>query len=345
MSSTIRDVAREAGVSISTVSRVMNDSSPVSEEKKKAVTEAAEKLGYAPNPAARSLQNKKTGGIGVLLPYVSGEFFSELLNGLDHAAQQREHFLVISTSHRQPTEFTAAIRTMQKLVDGLVIMAPELDAQEAKSLLMTQTPVAFINTYLDGVPMVEHDEEGHMVDMLNFENFRGAYMLARHLLELGHRRIAQVSGPSDAGDAVERTQGFRAAMAEAGIPKSDTVVVEGDYTQEAGAEATKMILEMDPRPTAIMAANDYCAMGVMSTLHAAGVRIPAEMAVAGFDGITGTQYTVPPLTTVRVPVSEIGALAIDRLVAHLEGDDQETVVRRRELPVELVVRGSTVHGT
>lgn len=331
MNVTIRDVARRAGVSISTVSRVLNDTCPVREDKRRSVLEAAQALGYRPNPAARSLLGKKTGGLGVLLPYVSGEFFAELLNGLDEAAQEEGVFLVVSTSHRHVDEFNAAIHAMDRRVDGLVIMAPEMEAPGVESLVASKTPVSFINTYADGL----------RTDVLNFDNYGGSYALTRHLLDLGHRRIAIVRGPAGAGDAEERVRGYRAAMAEAGLSDTSALEFAGDYTQAAGFDVAKTILGTDPRPTAIAAANDYCASGILSALSEAGVAVPADISVTGFDGVTSSQYTLPPLTTVRVPIREVGYQAFKRLVARLNGRVNGGGFQRNVLPVELVIRGST----
>lgn len=337
MSTTIYDVARRAGVSIATVSRVLNGTSPVSEEKRRAVVEAARALSYSPNPAALSLLNKETGGLGVLLPYVSGEFFAELLNGLDRAAQDHNYFLVVSTSHRRPTEFEAAIQALEKRVDGLVVMAPELDADGARLILRSATPVMFINTYLDELPADEH-----AVGMLNFDNYAGAYALTRHLQERGHRDIALIQGPPGAGDARERTRGYRAAMTEAGYADTAHLEFTGDFTQEAGYAAAGRILRATPRPTAVVAANDYCAIGVLSALHVAGLAIPEQMAVVGFDGIDSAQYAVPPLTTAQAPIREIGSLAIHRLVARLRDPERPLPPEHRVLPVNVLVRESTV---
>ncbi len=332
MGITIHDVARRAGVSISTVSRVLNDTTAVHEDKRRSVIEAAEALGYSPNPAARSLLGKKTGGIGVLLPHVGGEFFAELLNGLDEAAHASGHFLVISTSYRHRDEFNAAIRAMDRRVDGLIVMAPELDAEGVASILSSGNAVSFINTLV---------EEGS-ADVLNFDNFGGALALTQHLLGLGHRRIALIKGPSGAWDAQERVRGYRAAMAEEGIEDTASLEFEGEYTSIAGYDATGAILEAVPQPTAIIAANDDCAAGVLSALSEAGVSVPHAVAVAGFDGIPSTQYTLPPLTTVRVPIGEIGYRAVSRLAARIEDQEGEVATQYETVPVELVVRKSTV---
>ncbi|MEO0560165.1 MAG: LacI family DNA-binding transcriptional regulator [Bacteroidota bacterium] len=334
MSATIHDVARQAGVSISTVSRVLNGTSPVKEEKRKLVLEAAEMLGYVPNPAALSLLNKRTGGIGVVLPFVTGEFFSELLSGLDETAQSLESFLIISTSHSRPTEFRKAVLALDKRVDGLVVMAPALDVEEASSLVSPDTPVVFINTHAGEVG----------ADVFNFDNFGGARALTRHLLEDGHERIAVVRGPETAWDAQERVRGYRSAMRDAGF-STDGLEFEGGFTRGDGYTAAESILRTTPRPTAILAANDYCAFGALSALRDAGIEVPREMSVCGFDGLTSSQYAAPPLTTVQVPIREIGHRAIRQLVARVRGDENEQPPNHETVPVELVVRGSTAART
>ena len=330
MSATIHDVAAKAGVSISTVSRVLNRSSPVSSSKQALVIEAAQALGYSPNPAALSLLSKRTGGIGVLLPYLTGEFFSELLRGLDDAAHEHDLILIVSSSHRRPSEFQRSMRMLDKRVDGLIVMAPEIDAVSAASILEGSTPVVFVNTYADGVP----------ADRIDFDNHAGAYAVTRHLLDLGHQRIALVRGPDAARDAQERARGYRDAMAEAGVADTSGLEAEGGYTREAGFDAVQEIMRWDERPTAIVAANDYCAKGVMSALSKRGVRVPEEVSVTGFDGLPSGEYSVPPLTTVRVPIYEIGRRAVRQLAARIGGNGADGGHRRYVEAAEVVVRGS-----
>lgn len=329
MPTTIHDVARRAGVSISTVSRVLNGTSPVQEAKRRLVLEAVAALGYTPNPAARSLLGKRTGGVGVLLPFVNGEFFSELLSGLDEAAQDHERFLVVSTSHRRPAEFRRAGQALDKRVDGFIVMAPEIDAAGAASVLRTDAPVVFLNTRT-GADLA--------ADVFNFDNYAGARALMRHLLEAGHRRFALIHGPSSAWDAQERARGWHDALAGTG---AEAVEIEGDYTREAGYAAARDVLEATPRPTAVVAANDYCALGVVSALHEAGVSVPAEMAVCGFDGLPSTLYAFPPLTTAQVPIREIGSRAVRHLVSRLDGRADDAPYQHEVVPVDLVARAST----
>jgi LacI family transcriptional regulator len=329
MSITIRDVARRAGVSTSTVSRVLNDTCPVDEGKRRRVLDAVEHLGYSPDPAARSLLGKRTGAIGVVLPFVGAEFFSDFLTGLDEAAQSNNLFLIISTSHRDAEEFRAAMHAMEKRVDGIIVMAPELNGN-ARMVPRSGRRLVFVNTYL---------REGSY-NVINFDNFGGAFEITKHLLESGHRDIAIIKGPAEARDARERIRGYRAAMAEYGIDDTSGFEHQGEYTQEAGYLATRSLLMADPpRPTALVCANDYCAMGALRALNEAGVAIPGEMAVAGFDGISSGQYTQPSLTSVKVPMDAIGARAVERLLELIDDGDQTP--RQEVVPVAVVLRAST----
>jgi LacI family transcriptional regulator len=335
MSVTIRDVARRAGVSISTVSRVLNGSSPVSEEKQALVTEAAEALGYHPNPAALSLLNKRTGALGVLLPFMSGEFFSELLGGLDEAAQELGQSLVVSSSHSRPDDFGRAASILHKRVDGLLVMAPELGAAGASQLAASDAPVVFLNT--DAAPDIA-------ADFINFDNYGGARAATEHLIGLGHRRLTFVDGPASAWDAQERARGFREAAHAAGL--GDRIrVVQGGYTREAGFAAAQTLLGTGPLPTGIVAANDYGALGVMSALHEAGIRVPHEVSVCGFDGLPSGAFALPPLTTARVPVRELGARAVRLLLSRIGETERAPTFRRDVVPVEFLARASTAPPT
>ena len=329
MSVTIRDVARRAGVSISTVSRVLNDTCPVHEDKRRRVSEAVAALGYVPNQVARSLQRKETGGLGVLLPYVSGEFFSELLYGIDRTTRRLGFFLMISTSHGSLDEMQAALRGMHQRVDGLLIMAPEGEGAGLGDLLPDETPVVLVNTPANGTAY----------DALTFDNYRGGFLATSHLIELGHRRIAMLTGPDWAHDARERLRGYRDALAAHGLPRNPDYELDGDFSPEAGHGAAERLLALQPRPTAVFCANDQSALAMTAALRNAGLAVPDDLSLVGFDDIPSARYASPPLSTIRVPIRELGVAAVERLVALVRGVDG--AARRDILPVELVVRGST----
>lgn len=330
MDRTIREVARRAGVSIATVSRVLNKTVPVSEDKRKRVLEAVDAVGYTPNPAAQSLLKKETGGLGVLLPYAGEEFFAELLTGADLAAQEYGYYLLICTSHRDDKTLQASIRGLDKRVDGLVVMVPEINAKELAYLAKGEDPVVCINTPLST----------DAVDRINFDNFEGVRKMTAYLIANGHERIALIRGPERAHDAQKRLEGYRAAMQGAGVSDTSMLEFDGDYTKQAGYTVGEKILALDPRPTAIIAANDYCAIGVLSVLHEHGIAVPEEISVAGFDDVPSAQYAAPTLTSVRVPIREIGAAAIRRLVTRLRAK-HPMPHEDQVYPVELVVRQST----
>lgn len=329
MGVTIHDVAHRAGVSISTVSRVLNNTCPVRAEKREAVLEAAAALGYTPNPAARSLLKQKTGGLGVLLPSIVGEFFSELLNGIDHIAQEAGYFLLISTSHWNEAELQAALQVMNKRVDGLLIMAPATPAERLRAAL-PDVPVVFINT----------EAEAGDLDTVNFDNATGERAATRHLIDLGHRAIAIITGPAQAWDAQDRLSGFRMTLEEKGLELPEAWVQEGDFTQEGGMIAMRTLLNLPERPTAVVAGNDLSALGAIAAIREAGLRVPEDISIVGFDDVPSVRYTVPALTTVRIPIREMGMQAIRRLLERIDAPEPLEPLQQR-LAVELIVRDST----
>jgi LacI family transcriptional regulator len=326
--SSIRDVAQRAGVSISTVSRVLNNSCPVSADKRERVEEAARELGYIPNPAARSLLLRKTGVLGVVVPFATGEFFSEFLSGVDQTASDHKYFLLISISHRSDEDLRMAVANLNKRVDGLLVWAPEVRASDVKSLVSRDLPTVFLNSLAPS--------KGD--DLIDFDNYGGMYSLASHLIRQGHRDIAFLKGPPRAADAKLRLEGFRAALSSHGMRLRPDLEFDGEYTVEAGYKVVPRVLRITPPPTAIMAPNDQAAIGVLRGLHEAGVRVPEQMSVTGFDDVPSSRYVTPTLTTAHVPVRELGELAIQKLVGRIDGRDGETGER---LPVEIVLRRSS----
>ena len=300
MAATIRDVALRAGVSVATVSRALNQSGPVREDTRRRIEEAVTALQYRPNNAARSLITRRTGMFGVLLPDLHGEFFSELIRGLDEAAQRHGYHLLLSSSHDLAEELEAALHGMQGRVDGLVVMAPRLSAAKLDVLLPRNTPVVLLNS-----PQVAAS-----VYNLRIDNRGGARAIVEHLISHGHRRIAMITGPAGNHDAEERLAGYRDALSDAGIACDDSLLIEGDFRTSGGHQATGIILSLAERPTAIFASNDAMALGALSALRDARVSVPEDMALAGFDDLSSTQYSIPPLSSVHISISELGARAI-----------------------------------
>ena len=331
---TIRDVAQRAGVSISTVSRVLNKSAGVAEAKRERVKEAASALGYSPNPNALSLLGQSTGGIGVLLPYIAGDFFSEFLEGIDRTTRDNGYYLIVSSTHRVPGAFRAAIQGMHRRVDGLIVMSTQDSADSVKAWLPDGLPVVFVNS----------EVEDRDLEVVNIDNRGGAYMMTEHLIGLGHRRIAFLRGAEGSTDALERLDGYRAALEAHGLTTDPALEFEGDFTLESGERAVPAILEADPRPTALFASNDLSAYGALSGLREAGLRVPDDLSLAGFDDVPLARIASPTLTTVHAPVQEMGQRAIERLLAQAKGTEGHGrgVV---QLPTELAIRESTAPPT
>lgn len=326
----IKDVAREAGVSVATVSRVCNDSGVVSGSTRQHVLDVAAKLGYSPHGAARSLITSRTSTIGVLLPDLYGEFFSEVIRGIDRAVGESGYHLLVSRSHGEEREIVAAFRAMRGRVDGLLVMSPDLDARNAVNALRDHFPVVLLNC------PSERDQH----DSIVIANYDGASEALRHLVECGHRRIAMITGLPRNYDSVERLRAFRDITRDAGIACEDAIEVGGDFTEASGFRAGQMLLEASPRPTAVFAANDSMAIGALSALRSGGARVPEDISVVGFDDIPMARYMNPPLTTVQVDISALGVRAVERLLGHVRGAGDGA--RQRQLvPAHLVVRSSS----
>ena len=326
---TIRDVAREAGVSIATVSRVFNQASLVRQDTCEHVRGVASRLDYWPNSAARSLITNRTSAIGVLLPDLYGEFFSEVIRGIDLAARREKYQVLVSSSHASTETLVAAVRALRGRIDGLLVMAPDADATEAIQDFSTRFPVVLLNPG----PISLH------CSSLSVANFDGAYAAVRHLAGLGHRRIAIVRGPAGNADAEERRRGWRQALLDSGLEASPVLELDGDFSESAGFAATERMLALLPRPTAVFAANDYMAAGVLAAAREAGVGVPGDLAVCGFDDIAIARYLTPALTTVDVDACELGERAIQKLLPFARAR-RPAEASHETLPTRIVGRAS-----
>ena len=325
---TIKDVAREAGVSVATVSRVWNEAAFVSPETRQRVAAVATRMGYSPHGAARSLITRTTHTLGVLLPDLYGEFFSEIIRGIDHTAQAAGYHILVSSSHDSKDEIDAALRSMRGRVDGMIIMSPDLEAQQTLHALQGSFPVVLLNG----------GAESKAFDTITIENHEGAREMALHLVARGHTRIAMICGPRRNYDAAERLRGYQSALTESGIALAESLVVQGDFSELAGHRAVKQLLDLQHRPTAIFAANDSMAIGALSALREAGLRVPEDIAVAGFDDIPMARYMNPPLSTVHVDISKLGERAAALLLSSLHQGPRPR--EQLQLSTTLVIRSS-----
>jgi len=324
----IKDVARKAGVSIASVSRVMNGHGNVGVDTRERVMAAVRSLDYVPHSGARSLITQRTNVVGVLLPDLHGEFFSELIRGIDAVARLRRLQLLLSSTHGDAEELTLAIRTMRGRVDGLLVMSPHVDAALLDKNLPRALPVVLINSPLKDARR----------STLTIDSYRGARAMVNHLIRCGHRRIAHVAGPELNFDAQERLRAYRDELASA-LPRAAPQVLPGDFSEKSGYLAGQQLASQRDRPDAVFAANDVIALGCVAAFREAGLRVPGDIAVAGFDDIPLSSLVSPALTTVRVQIAELGRAALEQLLLSMESPEQTRPVSRALLP-EVVVRES-----
>lgn len=320
---TLAEVAREAGVSPSTVSRIVNGTAKVKDSKAEQVRRAIEKLGYRPNTFARSLVTGASGTVGVLTQDISSPFYNDALSGIERGLMGSGYTPLTVSGHWRSADDQRAVEMMLgRRIEALIVLGGALGDQELTELAQ-QLPVAVMGRTLDlsawgGVS-------------LSLDNRRATQELVSHLLDRGHRRIGFIMGPQDHTDAHERLAGYKAALAERGIAFVPTLVVQGDFHEPSGLIGTQQLVAQHPDMTAIFSSNDQMAYGARLALHRLGLRVPEDMSLVGFDDLPGSAYTTPPLTSVRQPMAEIGDWLARFVVARLQGEEIEPFEPQLEL--------------
>lgn len=304
---TIRDVARACGLSVASVSRVVNGRANVQPATRDKVTAAVRALDYIPNAAARSLSTARSHTLGVVLPNIHGEFFSELMRGMEPAARRKGYLLLLSNMHADPVLAGQALAAMQGRVDGLIVMAPQLDACARESTLPQSLPTVLINS---------PGTEDHFA--LRVDNRSGLVACVAHLLADGRRGIVHLAGAAGNINAEERIDAYRATMA-ARAPDLPVRVLQGDFGEASGELLTRQLIAAGEPFDAIVAANDMMALGALTALRDAGISVPAQVAVTGFDDVTLARHL--GLTTVRVDIVAMGERAVEALTAMIAADD------------------------
>jgi LacI family transcriptional regulator len=327
---TIREVAEIAGVSYATVSHVINNTRVVSPETRQRVMDAMAELNYRPNALARSLRQGKTNTLGLVLPDSANPFFAEISRSIEDEAFNKGYsvFLCNTELDTQRELFYVDVLS-KKQVDGIIFVAAGDQADSLDFLAREGMPVVMIDRNLPNV----------QVDAVLPDHQLGGFLATRHLLQLGHKRIACIAGPSSITPSAERITGYRSALEQANTPYDEKLVIRGDYHPQSGMDITRAILQMDPRPTAIFALNDLMALGALRGAAEAGCSVPGDLAVVGYDDLELAQFTNPPLTTIAQPKKEIGLQAVSLLVERISQYSRPP--RRLVLPPELIVRRST----
>ena len=325
-SATIRDVAKLAELSVASVSRVLNGHGNVHAETRKRVLSAMDTLGYVPNAAARSLSTAKSHAIGVVLPDLHGEFFSELVRGMDKAASDAKYMMLLSTMHADRERAIQALAAMRGRIDGAIIMAPQLSPEDLKRALPGGTHAVLVNS---------PEENGHHHN-LRIDNRGGVTLMVRHLLASGRKRIVHLAGVMENLDAIERKEAFLHAMATL-APDLPVRVLDGDFTDTGGERLVQQLLANGEQFDAIFAANDMMALGALKMLRTVGISVPSQVAVAGFDDIPLASFV--DLTTMRIEISDFGQRAVERLISEIGGAAAPATLER--VTPTLVTRATT----
>lgn len=327
---THKDVAERAGVSVATVSYVLNNGPrPVAPDTRARVEEAIAELGYYPNELARSLRLQQSSTIGLILPNVMNPVFGEIAHELENVCTQEGFLVLLCNSDRQHDREERFIQMLRaKQVDGVVITPHREPLALIEPLRQARIPVI----------VLEHDLPD--VHCITIDELQGGRIATKHLIDLGHRRIALLRRTPTSALSTQRIKGYQQALAAANISYDPTLVIECDAGQAAGAQAMHQLLARPEPPTAVFTHNDVLAMGALHAIHSAGLAVPHDISVVGYDDITSAAYFAPPLTTVRSPKAEMGVLA-GRTILKLVRRTAEEPPQTRILPVELIVRAST----
>ncbi|MFD1739306.1 catabolite control protein A [Bacillus salitolerans] len=331
MNITIYDVAREANVSMATVSRVVNGNPNVKPTTRKKVLEAIERLGYRPNAVARGLASKKTTTVGVIIPDIASIFFAELARGIEDIATMYKYNIILSNSDQNKEKELHLLNTMLgKQVDGIVFMGGNITSEHVEEFKKSPVPVVLAATI----------EESKQIPSVNIDYEQAAYDAVNSLIEKGHKNVAFLSGPfHELINKGRKFEGYKKALADAGIPFSEELVVEGDYSYDSGIEAFEKLNELSAPPTAIFVATDEMALGVIHSIQDLGKVIPNDIEVIGFDNTRLATMVRPQLTTVVQPMYDIGAVAMRLLTKYMNKEkvDDHIVV----LPHRIEYRKST----
>lgn len=328
----IRDVAERAEVSTATVSHVLNGTRYVSPQLTERVQTAMVELDYQPDAVAQSLRRRKTLTLGLLVPSVEIPFFASVAYSIERSAAANGYNIILCNSDWEMTTEQGHLRDLlARRVDGLICISASMGATEIGPVIEGGTPVVMFERRMPDVGL----------DAVGIDNELGAYKATRHLLELGHRRIAVVQGMVISTVSDERLNGYRRALDEASVPVDDTLLFSGNFLPDTGWQATDQFLAQEKRPTAIFAFNDLMAFGVLHRLNQLRLRVPQDVAVVGFDDIPLSSYMSPGLTTLRQPLRKMGQRAVDLLLQRIAGEGPEKA-RYIMFEPELIVRGSTV---
>jgi len=329
MNPTIKDVARLAGVHPSTVSRVINDDFRISEKTKNKVLLIIKKLGYTPNAIARGLKTKRTHTLGMLIPDITNPFFAEIARGVEDAANKNNFNVILCNTDDKPKKERTYLEILRgKRVDGLILGTAHIKDKSILGLEKKKFPYILVSRNIEKLNK----------NCIIVDDVEGGIMATEYLIKIGHRRIAHITGPLKTRSALNRLKGYKLVLKKHGIEYKDELVGEGDFKIKGGYQVMKRFLKLAEPPTAIFAANDLLALGAMQAIQKKNFHIPEDFSVIGFNDIKLASFIYPPLTTIRQPMLEMGALAVKMLIKIIE--EGEFNQRKEVLESKLIIRES-----
>jgi LacI family transcriptional regulator len=327
---TIYQVAERAGVSLSTVSRVLNGKASVNKVLKERVEKAVKELNYRPNSVARSLANNRTDSVGVLVPELNAPFFGDLMQAVESTLRAADKHVIISVGRNcLETEKDAVEFLISRNCDALIMHAEALPDEYLLELNQSKLPVALVNRRVEGLAEA----------CTSLDNEKGGYLATRHLLELGHKDIAYISGPTDKCDASLRLEGHKRALSEAGLPINPQLIFNGDYSEDDGKIGLLELMARDVPFTALVCANDWMASGAISCARDLGMSLPQDLSIVGFDDVVFAHHVFPRLTTVINPIAEMAEMSAKYILNKVYGQSNNV---QQYFEPSLIVRESTV---
>ncbi|PMQ01963.1 MAG: LacI family transcriptional regulator [Dictyoglomus sp. NZ13-RE01] len=333
---TIHDVAKKAGVSVMTVSRVINGKRNVKQSTRERVLKAIEELGYVPNSIARSLTLKKTATIGLVISDITNPFFTTIARGVEDTAIAKHFTVILCNTDENPDKELMYIEVLSRnKVDGLIFTSASGRKSPLKSVFLRNIPLVLIDRTIEGL-----DD----VDIVRGDSIEGAYLLTKHLLDLGHRRIGIVVGSKHISTAVDRIEGYKRAFREYNIPIDESLIKINEnskFSKEDGYRLTKELLSLKEPPTAIFGGNNLMAIGAILAIREMGLKIPDDISLVSFDDVESLSEVYPFLTVVKQPAYTMGVLATELLIRRIENKDKIKEKREILLKPELIIRSST----
>lgn len=325
----IKDIARMASVSHSTVSRALQNSSLVNRKTAEKIQRIARQSGYRVSAVARGLATQKTQTIGVVVTAIADPFVSEVVSGIEESANRHGYSVFLAQSNAEPDREIKVVHSfVERRVDGIVVTSSRVGSLHLQLLSKMDVPIVLVN----------NQHPGATIHSVMIQNVGASRQVTQHLIRLGHRRIAYIGDRFGYQSDTERLAGYKEAIEQAGLPFLEELAVQGDGKAEGGMAAMRVLLGLAQPPTAVFCYNDMTALGALRCLYNDGLRVPQDVSLVGFDDLFIASYTQPPLTTVRQPRRQMGIIATEILLKLMSGQDSADTT---EVPAELVVRGST----